>query len=187
MPGTGADKMLVGLRYVDDQCSMFFDSLIEIDRRLEFQKSALITGGTQVQTLMALAKASALNIAKVAAAVEITKVLIEQFQDNFTFSPHTVALRSLVMDSLRKQARDFAALADPNDVTVVVSVKMYAETCTLGNIRTLWDDSIAKAVFVGVKRAGDDHNGVPEAVEDSFSPRQSGVSNPYQTDRYVVR
>jgi hypothetical protein len=115
--------------------------------------------------------------------------LIEQFQDKFTFAPHTVALRSLVMDSLRKQARDLSSPPDPNDVVVVVSVKMYAETCTLGNIKTLWNDSMAKAVIAGVKPARDENqNGVPEAVDDSFSRRSSqDPDNPYQTDRYVVR
>jgi hypothetical protein len=181
------DALLVGIRYVDDQCTQFFDSLIEIDRRLEFEKSALLTAGTQVQTLMGLAKESALNIARVAAAAEITKVLIEQFQDKFTFRPHTVELRAIIMEAMKNQKEQLYLAIPRTRVEVVVAVKTYAENCTLGNIREQWDRSIAKAVREGVSPVGREPVGHGEGFLGDVPETRRSPRSVLTVDRYVVQ
>lgn len=176
------DAMLVGIQYVDDNCATYFDSLVEIDRRAAMAQSVALTGATQVQVLMALAEKSAMAVARVAAATEITKVLFEQYREKFTFAPHTVELRSIVFDALKKEKDQLINTTPASEIEAVMAVKHYAQNCTIATIQEQWNRSMAKAVAGGVKpatRGGSGGGGQAEGV--------GFYRSPLSTDRFVVR
>ena len=103
--GTARQIVTVGMSYVDQRCGEFFDAVEQTNREIEVGKSGFLSASTQVNTLMKIAKASTLAIAEVAAAVEVTKVLLEQYQQQFAFAPHSVELRAIVFDAVTGSAK----------------------------------------------------------------------------------
>ena len=146
----------VGMSYVDQHCSEFFNAVEQTNREIEVGKSGFLSASTQVNTLMKIAKASTLAIAGVAAAVEVTKVLLEQYQQQFAFAPHSVELRAIVFDALTHERGDLESKypidSRLSKIDAVADIKRYADNCTLSRIRGNWNAAIAKAVREGVKR-----------------------------------
>ena len=185
------ELLISGITYVDEQCVAFFDSVEQMNRQLKVGQSVFFTAGNQAQTLLRLANQSALAIAKVAAAVEITKVLLEQYSAEFAFAPHSVELRAIIlqaMDAERKELEQVLASRKEllTHVEVVSAVKRYAQNCTLGNIREQWNRAIARAVQAGVKKDNKGSGGGAEGIDlpgaDTSAPRSI-----LSTSRYVVR
>jgi hypothetical protein len=186
LSGYPRDAMLVGVQYVDDHCAKYFDALVEIDRRTALAESTILTGANQAQVLMGLAAKSALSIAKVAAAVEITKVFLEQYREKFTFAPHTVELRSLVFQAMKAQREQIESLTPATSVEAVMITKHYAQNCTIATIHEQWNGSLAKAVRQGV--ASDD-SPPPPPSESVFGGRgrNDRPRSVLSLDRFVVR
>lgn len=191
------DAMIVGLSYVDEKCSNFFDAVEETHRQSTVLKSGIATTATQAATLMKIAKSSTMAVASVAATVEITKVLLEQYDREFTFAPHAVELRALVQASMNAQRRELGALVEGNRVHSMVevtsAVKKYAENCTLAAIREKWNQAISKAVAEGVKpEAGGSPRDALPAPEDDGAAESSrvparGTGGILGVRKYVVR
>jgi hypothetical protein len=163
---TSEDTLIIGISYVDQKCAEFFDAVEQTNRGLDVGKSTFGTASTQTLTVMNIAKASALAVAQVAAAVETTKVLLEQYQQEFAFAPHSVELRAITMAAMEAQRKEFGAVLGRtpagvgSQVAVIAAIKKYAENCTLAQIREHWNTAIARAVQRGVKPAlnGDEAN-----------------------------
>ena len=152
---TPRESLIIGVAYVDQNCSAFFDAVEHMNRKTALIQSGVTTAATQTLAVMAAAEKSALAIARVAAAFEITKVLLEQYRQQFTFAEHSSELRSLVSQAMTAQRKEFSSLIARNaielDVEVIAIVKRYAENCTLATIREYWNAALAKAVREGVR------------------------------------
>jgi hypothetical protein len=188
LSGYPREAMLVGIQYVDDHCAKYFDAIVEIDRRTALAESTILTGANQAQVLMGLAAKSALSIAKVAAAVEITKVFLEQYREKFTFAPHTVELRSLVFQAMKAQREQIEGLNPTTSVEAVMITKQYAQNCTIATIHEQWNRSLSKAVREGVASA--DSASPPAPSESVFGARSRGGGRPRSVlslDRFVVQ
>ncbi len=181
--------LISGIAYVDQQCIAFFDSVEQLNRKLKVGQSTFLTAGNQAQVLMQLANQSSLAIAKVAAAVEVTKVFLEQYQTEFAFAPHSVELRAIILQAMDQERRvlEQAIYGGGHGLShqeAIYAVKRYAHNCTLGNITEQWNRAIAKAVAEGVRDASTGQSG-SEAIdlETTRSQTRSVLSVP----RYVVR
>lgn len=146
--------MTVGVAYVDQNCSDFFSAVEQTNRKMEVAKTGLFSVSNQVQVLMNLAKKSTLAIAQVAAVVEVTKVLLDEYQEQFAFAPHSVELRALVFQALAAERQDlenkYVTDSAYSEIDAVADIKRYADNCTLGRIREHWNGAVAKAVREGV-------------------------------------
>lgn len=191
---TPRDTLVIGVAYVDQRCSEFFDAVEQMARKTEVLKSGFLTASNQALALMAIAKRSALAVARVAAATEITKVMLDEYREQFTFAPHASELRSLVMQAMTAQRKEFGILVRDDrlysDIEVIAAVKKYAENCTLGTIREHWNNAVAKAVRDGVTPdtpivapAGAFISGAT-VFESAPKPQPSNVLG---VNRYVVR
>ena len=189
------DTLVIGTSYVDQRCSEFFDAVEQTNRKIEVGKSGFLTASTQIQTLLSLAKRSTLAIAYVASAVEVTKVLLDEYQEQFAFAPHSVELRSIVFDALAKERKDLETISASKDFTrvdAVASVKRYAENCTLGRIREHWNGALAKAVREGVTAQAAPAGGATAGRRGHESAGGDSRSGPkprsvLSVNRYVVR
>ena len=179
------EQFLIGAAYVDENCSTFFDSVEQSHRKLNVSRSVLMTTSTQFATLMQVAKRSALSIARVAAAMEITKVLLEQYDKEFTFAPHSVELRALVFDALNKQKNDILAKPPRSQIEAISIIKKYAEICTLGRIHEYWNGALAKAVRDGV--VSSDRRPVNTTLSAAAALGPPRSSSPASLNRYVVK
>lgn len=187
---TPEETLIIGIAYVDEKCSLFFDAIEEMNRRMKVGQSVLSTASNQTLTLMSTAKASALAVAEVAAAVEVTKVLLEQYQQEFAFAPHSTELRAITMAAMRAQSREFGSILQTSprgvgpEVAVIAAVKKYAENCTLAQIREHWNTAIARAVERGVKPAdGGNGSGSARAFGGGFEHPGTILG----VNKYVVR
>lgn len=151
---TPQDSLVIGITYVDEQCTRFFDAVEEMNRQAKVAQSVVLSAGTQTLALMAVAKQSALAIAHVAAALEVTKVLFEQYRAAFGFEPHSVELRAITFQAMAAQKKDFEDLLRQglivSEVQVRSGIKRYAQNCTLSQIREHWNNAVSKAVREGV-------------------------------------
>ena len=148
---------------------------------------------TQPTFLLKTASASTLAIAEVAAAVEVTKVILEQYQEEFAFAPHSTELRAITMAAMNAQRKEFGTLLNEDahvgsEIAVIAAIKKYAENCTLAQIREHWNTAIAHAVDRGVKPA----DGSAPGDGTSNSSRAYGATGhrPHTilgVNKYVVR
>jgi hypothetical protein len=147
---TPVDTLIIGVSYIDQRCSEFFDAVEQTSRKSRVAQSGLATGAASGLSLMATAKKSALSIAYVAAAVELTKVLLEQYHTEFAFAPHSTQLRAITFKAMAAQRKEFGELVAEggldSKIKVIAAVKRYAENCTLAQIREHWDNAVSKAV-----------------------------------------
>ena len=192
---TPRETLVVGIAYVDQKCSDFFDAVEEMNRKLAVGESVFLTAANQTQTLMTLAKKSAFSIAKVAAAVEVTKVLLEQYQKEFTFAPHSVELRAIINQAMDAQRSELGTILSQSGIRthyeVVAAIKTYAQNCTLANIHEQWNRAIAKAVREGVAPDSTPKRGAipPPPAESNYRRRATRVSptNVLGINKYVVK
>ncbi|MBB2720285.1 hypothetical protein [Rhizobium sophoriradicis] len=151
---TPRDTLIIGVSYVDEKCSAFFDSIERAKQELTVTQSTLVTAGNQTQIILATAKAAALSIAIVAGVAETTKVLLSEYLQEFVFAPHSSELKSIVEQAMQAQKKEFGELVSDGRLTsqveAIAAVKQYAQNCTLATIKEHWNNSIAKAVREGV-------------------------------------
>jgi hypothetical protein len=177
--------------YVDEHCSQFFDAVEHMSRKTALIQSGVTTAATQTLAVMAAAERSALAIARVAEAFEVTKVLLEQYRRQFTFAEHSSGLRSLISQAMTAQRREFSSLIARNaiesDVEVIAIVKKYAENCTLATIREYWNAALAKAVREGVRPASARANAQSLAGSRTGAIASPQPANVLGVNQYVVR
>ena len=184
---TPQDTLVIGVAYVDEQCARFFDAVEEMNRQSKVLQSVALSAGTQITALMSVAKRSALAIAEVASAVEVTKVLFEQYRAEFGFAPHSVELRAITLQAMKAQKKELEALVIRGQIVshvqVISGIKQYAQNCTLAQIHEHWNNAISKAVREGVTTELPTSKG-PGATR-SFG--QSGPGSVLGINKYVVR
>ena len=155
---TPRDTLIIGMAYVDQRCAAFFDAVEQMNRRTEVAATGLASATAQTAIIMSVAERSALEVARVAGALEITRAILNEYKEQFAFAPHSSELRSLVVQAMSAQGRDFLRIAtldtEFTQVDAVAAIKKYAQNCTLGAIREHWNRAVAKAVREGVKREG---------------------------------
>jgi hypothetical protein len=192
MGTTPRDTLVIGMAYVDQRCAAFFDAVEQMSRRAEIAATGLASATAQTAIIMRVAERSALEVARVAGALELTRVLLNEYREQFTFAPHSSELRSLVIQAMAAQRKDFGKVARPelgfSQIDAVAAIKKYAENCTLGAIREHWNNAVAKAVREGVQREfSAQSKGTPRAAPlgaRAFTPAPASVLD---VDRYVVR
>jgi hypothetical protein len=188
---TPRDTLVIGVAYVDQRCSDFFDAVEQMSRRTELISTGLASATSQAAIIMRVAERSALEVARVAGALEITRVLLNEYKEQFTFAPHSSQLRSLVIQAMTAQRMRYGEVLerDPqfSQVDAVAAVKKYAENCTLGAIREHWNNAVAKAVREGVQPD------VPVAAKEGTRAtlgvigRPPAPANILGVNRYVVK
>jgi hypothetical protein len=192
---TPQDSLTIGIAYVDEKCSNYFDAIAQIDRQTKVSQSVTATAGNQASVLLAAAKASTLAIANVAAAVEITKVLFEQYRTEYVFAPFSIELRSITMQAMAEQKKEIETLLVQglivSQVQVMSGVKKYAQSCTLAQIREHMSNALAKAVREGVKKdepLGKQNPPAPvAALRESGSVPSAKPRSVLGINKYVVR
>jgi hypothetical protein len=189
---TPEETLIIGISYVDQKCAEFFDAVEQTNRKLEVGRSTFATASTQTLVVMNLAKASTLAVAQVAAALETTKVLLDEYQQEFAFAPHSVELRAITMTAMTAQKKEFGDILSRNpssigsQVAVIAAVKQYAQGCTLSQIREHWNTAIARAVERGVKPSPSASN----SAQTNRADRALGFPAPRTilgVNKYVVR
>jgi hypothetical protein len=191
MGATPRDTLIIGIAYVDQRCAEFFDAVEQMNRRAELIATGLASATTQTAIIMTAAQRSALDVARVAGALEVTRAILNEYKEQFTFAPHSSQLRSIVVQAMTAQRFDYGdVLAGDkrfSQVDAVAAIKKYAENCTLGAIREHWNNAVAKAVREGVQPD------IPVAAQAAPSgafalrARPPAPANILGVNRYVVR
>jgi hypothetical protein len=187
---TARDTLIIGVAYVDQRCSDFFDAVEQMSRRTELVSTGLASATSQAAIIMRVAERSALEVARVAGALEITRAILSEYKEQFTFAPHSSQLRSLVIQAMLAQRHELSLLLKSDkpfsDVEAIAAVKKYAENCTLGAIREQWNNAMARAVIEGVRADVPAPNGVPRgSLSWDGAPRPP--ANVLGLNRYVVK
>jgi hypothetical protein len=157
MGAEARDTLVIGMAYVDQRCSQFFDAVEQMNRRAEIAATGLASATAQTAIIMRVAERSALEVARVAGALEVTRAILNEYKEQFTFAPHSSELRSLVIQAMNGQRAELIAAMNTgplSQVEAIAAIKKYAENCTLGAIREHWNNAVAKAVREGVQPEG---------------------------------
>jgi hypothetical protein len=186
---TPRDTLIIGVAYVDQRCSDFFDAVEQMSRRTELVSTGLASATSQAAIIMRVAERSALEVARVAGALEVTRAILSEYKEQFTFAPHSSQLRSLVIQAMLAQRQELSLLVKADkvnsDVEAIAAVKKYAENCTLGAIREHWNNAMARAVIEGVSKDTPPPNGAARAP--SSWDGASAPANVLGLNRYVVK
>jgi hypothetical protein len=190
MGTTPRETLIIGISYIDQRCVAFFDAVEQMNRRSEVVATGLASATAQTAIIMSVAKRSALEVARVAGALEITRAILNEYKEQFAFAPHSSELRSLVFQAMFLQGKDFLKVAEPglgfSQIDAVAAIKKYAENCTLGAIREHWNRAIAKAVREGVQHEGSVQD-IPRAGPFAARGRAFRPTNILDVGRYVVK
>lgn len=184
------DALVIGIAYVDQRCSDFFDAVEQMNRRNEVVAAGLASATSQAAIIMRVAERSALEVARVAGALEVTRAILSEYKEQFTFAPHSSQLRSLVIQAMTAQRMEYgkvvAADLEFSHVDAMAAVRKYAENCTLGAIREHWNNAVAKAVREGVQPDLPVAN-MGGASKRALVPESRPPANILGVNRYVVK
>jgi hypothetical protein len=191
MGTTPRDTLTIGITYVDKRCSDFFDAVEQMNRRAEVFATGLASATAQAAIIMRVAERSALEVARVAGALEVTRAILNEYKEQFTFAPHSSELRSLVIQAMAAQRKDFVKVQQNDQyfsqIDAIAAVKKYAENCTLGAIREHWNNAVAKAVREGVQsEAAPPKDAVPRGAL-GVAPKAAAPTSVLSVGRYVVK
>lgn len=194
---TPRDTLIIGVAYVDEKCSAFFDSIERAKQELTVTQSTLLTAGNQTQIILTTAKAAARSIAIVAGVAETTKVFLSDYLKEFVFAPHSSELKGIVEQAMRAQKKDFGNIVTRGEpmsqVEAVAAVKQYAQNCTLATIKEHWNNAIAKAVREGVtadipaNAAAGGNRMLPMTGQSRSQGAPLGPTNILGVDKYTIR
>jgi hypothetical protein len=185
---TPRETLVIGMAYVDQRCSAFFDAVEQMNRRTEVAATGLASATAQTAIIMSVAERSALEVARVAGALEVTRAILDEYREQFAFAPHSSELRSLVLQAMHGQRLelDTKVHSDTSRIAVIAAIKKYAENCTLGAIREHWNNAVAKAVREGVQpESAPPRDAVPRGAMSAIP----GMRTPsiLSVNRYVVK
>jgi hypothetical protein len=186
---TPRDTLIIGVAYVDQRCAEFFDAVEQMNRRAEVVGTGLASATSQAAIIMSVAKRSALEVARVAGALEVTRAILDEYREQFAFAPHSSELRSLVLQAMHGQRLELDAKvhSDTSRIAVIAAIKKYAENCTLGAIREHWNNAVAKAVREGVQpESAPPRDAVPRRAMSAI-PGMRTPSSILSVNRYVVK
>lgn len=143
-----------GWDYVDQQCQIFFDGIVELQKDARYASSSIATANSQAAAIMGLVNAAASSIAMVAAGTELARKLVDGYAAEFAFSPYAVESRKVVFDALSayRNDKDIVATvqglsaASPDNYCIAQNViRNYAKICSLAGIEMLARQAIASA------------------------------------------
>jgi hypothetical protein len=189
MGPTPRDTLIIGVAYVDQRCAAFFDAVEQMNRREEVVATGLASATAQTAIIMRVAERSALEVARVAGALEVTRAILNEYKEQFTFAPHSSELRSLVLQAMHGQRVELDATIGTatSQIEAVAAIKKYAENCTLGAIREHWNNAVAKAVRQGVQAEGAPPQAVPRGALGAMGNAAPARRSVLSVNRYVVK
>src|SRR5438876_649663 len=91
---------LAGFDFVDEQCGVFFDGIVELEKNSRFASGSIATANAQAATIMAAVDVASKSIGIVAASSELARKLIDGYAAEYSFSPYALEVRQLVVDAL---------------------------------------------------------------------------------------
>ncbi|MGJ5175260.1 hypothetical protein ACQR16_10195 [Bradyrhizobium oligotrophicum] len=147
---------LAGFDFVDEQCGVFFDGIIELSKDSRYASSSIATANTQAALIMAAVNTAASSLAIVAAGSELARRLIDGYAAEYAFSPYALEVRQLVVDALsayRADAKTDAAITAletmsvPGDAYCLANniVRNYAKICSVANVEALARQAVANS------------------------------------------
>ncbi|WP_315838356.1 hypothetical protein [Bradyrhizobium prioriisuperbiae] len=146
---------IAGFDFVDEQCGVFFDGIVELAKNSRYASSSIATANTQAALIMAAVDAATKSIAIVAASSELARKLIDGYAAEYAFSPYALEVRQLVVDALSayradsktdEAVRTLQALP-PGDAFCLANniVRNYAKICTIANVEALARQAVANS------------------------------------------
>lgn len=156
VPGlTPAGYTIAGFDFVDEQCGIFFDGIVELAKNSRYASSSIATANTQAALIMAAVDTATKSIAIVAASSELARKLIDGYAAEYAFSPYALEVRQLVVDALsayRANSDTDAAFnrlqtMPPGDAFCFANniVRNYAKICTIANVEALARQAVANS------------------------------------------
>jgi hypothetical protein len=147
---------LAGFDFVDEQCGVFFDGIIELAKDTRYASSSIATANTQAALIMAAVHAAASSIAIVAASSELARKLIDGYAVEYAFSPYALEVRQLVVDALAayrgdvktdEAIRSLETLPGGGDAYCLANniVRNYAKICSVANVEALARQAVANS------------------------------------------
>jgi hypothetical protein len=156
VPGlTPTGYTIAGFDFVDEQCGVFFDGIVELAKNSRYASSSIATANTQAALIMAAVDTATKSIAIVAASSELARKLIDGYAAEYAFSPYALEVRQLVVDALTayranidtNAAVDKLQTMPPGDGFCFANniVRNYAKICTIANVEALARQAVANS------------------------------------------
>jgi hypothetical protein len=147
---------LAGFDFVDEQCGVFFDGIIELAKNSRYASNSIATANTQAALIMAAVETAASSIAIVAASSELARKLIDGYAAEYAFSPYALEVRQLVVDALAAYRADgttdhainaLQTLPGAGDAFCMANniVRNYAKICSVANVEALARQAVANS------------------------------------------
>jgi hypothetical protein len=146
---------IAGFDFVDEQCGVFFDGIVELAKNSRYASSSIATANTQAALIMAAVDAATKSIAIVAASSELARKLIDGYAAEYAFSPYALEVRQLVVDALSAYRADSKTdeavrvlqALPPGDAFCLANniVRNYAKICTIANVEALARQAVANS------------------------------------------
>jgi hypothetical protein len=146
---------IAGFDFVDEQCGIFFDGIVELAKNSRFASSSIATANTQAALIMAAVDTATKSIAIVAASSELARRLIDGYAAEYAFSPYALEVRQLVVDALTAYRADSKTDAAVRTLQSLPSgdafclanniVRNYAKICTIANVEALARQAVANS------------------------------------------
>lgn len=146
---------MAGFDFVDEQCGIFFDGIVELTKNSRYASSSIATANTQAALIMAAVDTATKSIAIVAASSELARKLIDGYAAEYAFSPYALEVRQLVVDALTayRANKDTDAAIDRLQTVPLGDgfclanniVRNYAKICTIANVEALARQAVANS------------------------------------------
>jgi hypothetical protein len=151
-----AGYTFAGFDFVDEQCGIFFDGIVELSKTARFASTSIATANTQATLILTAVEAAEKSIAIVAAGSELARKLIDGYAAEYAFAPYAPEVRQLVMDAMTAYRLDtdtdraIAALqanATTGDAYCLAHnvVRNYAKICSIANVEALARQAVANS------------------------------------------
>lgn len=147
---------IAGFDFVDEQCGVFFDGIVELAKNSRYASSSIATANTQAALIMAAVDVAAKSIAIVAASSELARKLIDGYAAEYAFSPYALEVRQLVVDALSAYRADsktdvaikaLQTFPSSGDAYCLANniVRNYAKICSVSNVEALARQAVANS------------------------------------------
>jgi hypothetical protein len=123
-------------------CNDYFDELVLAQNKMGFASDAVATGGATTATIMGLAKASAQQIALVAAGTGLVSSLIQSYDNRALMTPYPSETKTLILAALDEYEKAAPPESATTKMQAVSLVQHYAEICTYSGITRFAKEAI---------------------------------------------
>jgi hypothetical protein len=145
-----------GFDFVDEQCGIFFDGIVELSKNSRFASSSIATANSQAATIMAAVDVASKAIGIVAAGSELARKVIDGYAAEYAFAPYALEVRQLALNAMTayrnagETDRAISALAAaPTEADAYCLannvVRNYAKICAIANVEALARQAVANS------------------------------------------